>query len=149
MCSVHCDDFTVSGPCCSLDWFEVAMKNKYELTVGGRLGPGPNDDKEISVLNKIICWTPKGIQYEADPCQVEKLLREIELEGANGAVTPGQKILAHQVESEVELRSQNSPASARLHPALTTWPPTGLMFYMLLKKFVASCLSLQTWPWGR
>ena len=26
-----------------------------------------------------------------------------ELEGSNGAVTPGQKILSHQVESEVEL----------------------------------------------
>ena len=75
VCSVHGDNFTVSGHYSSLNWFEAAMKNKYELTVGGRLGPGPNDDKEISVLNRIIRWTPKGIQYEADPRQVEKLLR--------------------------------------------------------------------------
>ena len=88
VCSVR-GDFTVSGPCSSLDWFEAAMKNKYKLTVGGRLGPGPNNDKEISVLNRIIRWTPNGIQYEADPRQVQKPLREIELEGANGAVTPG------------------------------------------------------------
>ena len=54
-------------------------------------------------MNRIIRWTSRGIEYEADPRQVEKLLREIELEGANGAVTPGQKILSHQVESEVEL----------------------------------------------
>ena len=74
------------------------MKAKYELTVGGRLGPGPNDAKEVSVLNRIIRWTARGIEYEADPRQVEKLLVEIELEGANGAATPGQKILAHQVE---------------------------------------------------
>ena len=79
------------------------MKSKYELTVGRRVGPGPNDDKEDSVLNRIIRWTPKGIRYEADPRQVEKFIREIELEGATGAVTPGQKVLAHQVESEVEL----------------------------------------------
>ena len=51
VCSVHGDDFTVSGTCSSLDWFEAAMKNKYELAVGGRLGPGPDDDNEISVLN--------------------------------------------------------------------------------------------------
>ena len=75
------------------------MKEKYELTVGGRLGPGLSDTKEISVLNRIIRWTPRGIEYEADPQQVEKLLHEIELEGANGAVTPGVKILAHQVEN--------------------------------------------------
>ena len=53
------------------------MKSKYEFTVGGRLGPGPKDDKGISVLNRIIRWTPKGIQYEADPRQVEKPLQEI------------------------------------------------------------------------
>jgi len=79
------------------------MKSKYELTVGGRLGPGPSDAKEISMLNRIVRWTPRGIEYEADPRQVEKLLREIELEGANGAVTPGVKVLSHQVESENDL----------------------------------------------
>ena len=67
------------------------MKNKYELTVGGLLGPASNHDKEISVLNRIIRWTPKGIQYEADPRQVEKFLREIGLEGASGAVTPDRR----------------------------------------------------------
>ena len=71
MATVHGDDFTVSGPCSSLDWAEEAMKGKYELTVGDRLGPGPSDDKEISVLNRIIRLTPKGIQYEADPGRVE------------------------------------------------------------------------------
>ena len=36
------------------------MKSKYEDTVGGRCGPGLKDDKEISVLNRIIRWTPNG-----------------------------------------------------------------------------------------
>ena len=31
------------------------------------------------------------------------MLVEIELEGANGAATPGQKVLAHQIEAEEEL----------------------------------------------
>ena len=55
------------------------------------------------MLNRIVRWTPRGIEYEADPRQVEKLLREIELEGANGAVTTGVKVLSHQVESENDL----------------------------------------------
>ena len=43
--SVHGDDFTAAGPKRELDWFERAMRRKYELTVGGRLGPGDTDDK--------------------------------------------------------------------------------------------------------
>ena len=66
------------------------------------LGPVPSDAQEISTLNRIV-RSPRGIEYEADPRQVEKLLREIELEGANGAVTPGVKVLSHQVESENDL----------------------------------------------
>ena len=79
------------------------MKAKYELTVGGRLGLGPKDEKEISMLNHVVRWIPRGIEYKADPNQVKKLWRELELEGANGAVTPGVKILAHQVEDEADL----------------------------------------------
>ena len=52
------------------------------VTLGGRLGPGPKDSKEISMLNRIVRWTTRGIEYEANPRQVEKLLWEIELEGA-------------------------------------------------------------------
>ena len=52
--SVHGDDFTVSGPYSSLDWFEGVMKSKYELTVGGRLGPGPDDEKEMFGIQRDI-----------------------------------------------------------------------------------------------
>lgn len=54
MCSVQGDDFTVAGPCRSLDRFEAEMKAKYGLTVGGRLGPGSSRAKEVSVLNRIV-----------------------------------------------------------------------------------------------
>ena len=53
----------------------------------------------------MIRWTPQGIEYEADPRQVERLLEEMDLDGdgVKGLVTPGTKMLAHQVESETEL----------------------------------------------
>ena len=81
------------------------MKTNYELTVGGRLGPGHGDDKEATVLNRVIRWTPQGLEYEADPRQVEKLLQELELdgEGVKGVVTPGLRALAHQMRDEVQL----------------------------------------------
>ena len=73
--SVHRDDFTASGPKNQLDWFEGMMRERYELTVGGRLGRGPSDDKEATVLNRVIRWTDSGIEYEADPRQVEATAR--------------------------------------------------------------------------
>ena len=77
--SVHGDDFTATGPKRQLDWFEEMMRKHYELTVGGRLGPGPEDGREATVLNRVIRWTDKGIEYEADPRQVERFLEELEL----------------------------------------------------------------------
>ena len=63
--SVHGDDFTSTGPKCQLDWFEDELEKKYELKKGGRLGPSPKDAKELTILNRVIRWTEKGIEYEA------------------------------------------------------------------------------------
>jgi hypothetical protein len=100
--SVHGDDFTVAGPKDQLDWFEKSMRGRYELTVGGRLGPGAKDDKEATVLNRVVRWTEAGLTYEADPRQAEKLMEELELagEGVKGVVTPGVKTTAQQIETE-------------------------------------------------
>ena len=43
MVSVHGDDFTCSGARPDLQWLETALREKYELTVGARLGPGGED----------------------------------------------------------------------------------------------------------
>ena len=59
--SVHGDDFTAVGSKPQLDWFEKTLRAQYELTVRGRLGPGTKDDKEGTVLNRVILWTPTGI----------------------------------------------------------------------------------------
>ena len=49
-CSVHRDDFTAAGPKPELDSCEATLKKSYELTVGGRFGPGPTDDTETIVF---------------------------------------------------------------------------------------------------
>ena len=73
--------------------------------MGGRFGPGPTDDKETIVLGRVIRWTDTSIEYEADPGQVENLISELQLEGevVKGVVTPGVKVLSHQVQSETAL----------------------------------------------
>ena len=101
--AVHGDDFTAVGPCHQLDWYEAALESKYEFKKGGRLGPGAQDDKEASCLNRIIRWRPVGLEYEADPRQIEKLIEELELDGANSCVTPGLKQLPDQIDNDQPL----------------------------------------------
>ena len=96
VCTVHGEDFTAVAPCMQLDWYEAALEKKYELKKGWRLGPGPDDAREATCLNRVITWCADGLEYEADPRQVEKLVEELELDGANSCVTPGDKALPEQ-----------------------------------------------------
>ena len=82
---------------------EAGLRAKYELTVGARLGPGKDDDHEGVVLNRIVRWTSRGLEYEADPRQAERLIEDAKLEGANKVTTPGVKPLVHQLEAEQPL----------------------------------------------
>ena len=52
------------------------MEFRYEFMELARLGPGPNDDKEVKILNRIIRWTASGVEYEADPRQIEKVVAD-------------------------------------------------------------------------
>ena len=43
------------------------MESWFEIKVRAILGPGDKDDKEVVILGRRVRWTPKGIEYEADP----------------------------------------------------------------------------------
>ena len=45
----------------------------------------------MTILNRCIEWTPKGIMYEADPRNVEILIKQMNLEETKPAVSPGTK----------------------------------------------------------
>ncbi len=109
-CTVHGDDFTTVGGKESLDWFEAQLQHHYECTIGPRLGPGAEDAKECTILNRIIRWTAQGVEYEADPRQAEALLHECGLQGANTVATPGVKESSAQI-------AEDQPLEERLHTA--------------------------------
>ena len=72
-----------------LDLFENQLEAKYESKKGGRLGPGPNVTKELTILNRVIRLTDRGIEYEADPRRGERLLEVLGLDGGcKSIVTP-------------------------------------------------------------
>ena len=65
-CSIHGDDFTSMGAKVELDWVEGKLEGKYELRKGGQLGPGADDAKELTVLNRVLRYTEQGF-CRADP----------------------------------------------------------------------------------
>ena len=97
---VYGDDFTATATHEDLNWYETLLAKHYAHTIGARLGPGPKDQKEARVLNRIVRWTEDGICYAADPRQVEKVILELQLEGANSVATPGVKIPMSETESD-------------------------------------------------
>ncbi len=102
-CSVYGDDLTTVGPKSSLDWFRAQLEKHYELTESARLGPGAEDDREARILNRVVRWTDAGLEYEADPRQCERLVRDMKLEGCKSLSTPGVKVTTQQVAEDVEL----------------------------------------------
>ena len=105
VCTVYGDDFTAVGPKSSLDWYEAQLRGLDELKTGGRLGPGPVDDREATFLNRVIRWADTGLEYEVDPRQAENFIEELELDGEGGThtVTSGIKALPAQVAEDTPL----------------------------------------------
>ena len=55
------------------------------------------------MLNRIVRWTKKGIEYEADPRQAEQLVRDLDMTGSRSVGTPGVKATAEQIGADKEL----------------------------------------------
>ena len=75
---VHGDDFTLLGSDENLNWFKEETMNRFEVKVRGRLGPGPTDAKAISILNRIVEWTNKGLWYEVDQRHAEICVEDLD-----------------------------------------------------------------------
>ena len=66
---------------------------KFEIKVRGRIGPKPNDEKSIRLLNRVFEWTPEGILVEADQRHAELIVRDMSLNAeSKGVSTPGIKV---------------------------------------------------------
>ena len=59
--AIHGDDFTILGSEEDLDWFQKQIKERFEVKVRGRIGPGRKDEKSIRLLNRVFEWTAEGI----------------------------------------------------------------------------------------
>lgn len=109
--SVHGDDFVTAGTKAALDWFKMELTKKYEFKEAARLGPGPQDDKQGRILNRVVTWIENGLTYGADPRQAQKLIQELGLETEKGT-TP--------------VRSVTTPCPEAHAAANRHWPAAAL-----------------------
>ena len=87
---VNADDFTALGYNTQLDWLKDQLSAEWTIKHRGRVGPGPNDDKTITILNRILEWTHEGIRYEAACRHVQFLLESLAIESnSKTLITPG------------------------------------------------------------
>ena len=88
---VHGDDFVITGRDPQVQWVRERLAEKYPLEVRAILGPGPRDQKQAVVLNRVVSWTENGIEFRADDSHVEKMLTTMQMEQCNIVTVPGVK----------------------------------------------------------
>ena len=86
-CMVHGDDFISTGNDSSLKWMEEMLNKSFKIQAS-QIGPDAKDDKELKVLNRIIRYTNKGIEMEADLRHVALIVKQLGLDEAKPLSNP-------------------------------------------------------------
>jgi len=101
--AVHGDDFTFLGYPEDLDELEKHLKSWFDLKVRGRLGPDPEDDKDITILGRHLNWGPEGITIAADIKHAEAIKKYCGIDDNSKSLgNPGKKENAKEFFEEME-----------------------------------------------
>lgn len=89
---VHGDDFFTEGTPKELKQFDKDFKEHFEMKTE-ILGPDAESGevREVRFLNRVLTWNDQGISWEADPRHAEMVVKQLGLDGARVAATPGTK----------------------------------------------------------
>ena len=99
---VHGDDFTGVGAKAELEWLADQLAKHWTIDLQGILGPPsmPDVDHSTIILNRLVTWSDRGIELEADPRHVELLLEEVGCEGSKVATTLVKERIEEALHSE-------------------------------------------------
>ena len=81
-------DSFLSGQAEQLDWLERELAGAYEIQ-SQRIGRGKGREVEGKILNRIVRWTDRGYEIEADPRHAELVLQQLKLTLAKPLSSPG------------------------------------------------------------
>ena len=86
--TVHGDDFTATGPMDSLQWLEEGLAAAWEVK-SEYLGPSSEGCKtEVRVLNRLLRWSAKGVEYEPDQRHADLVIEQAEIANYKPVATP-------------------------------------------------------------
>lgn len=69
-----------------------ALATMYIVKMRRLLGPRKSDAKEVVVLNRVLTWDGDEVRYEAYPRHAEVMFRDLGLDEAKHAATPGANV---------------------------------------------------------
>ena len=102
-CVVHGDDFTFLAPRKEKDNIVNSMSAWYDIKVRAVVGNELGEQKEITILNRMLRWSPGEITLEADPVHAQRIVEEMGLEvGSKGLDAPTVKDKAEDPEEQAE-----------------------------------------------
>ena len=103
-CVCHGDDFTLVGEEVDLKWISEEMAKWFEIKVRAVLGPEEKDDKEVVILGRMVRWTSRGIEFEADPRHRRVLAEYFGFtEASTAAAFNGDKEKKEEAEDDMEM----------------------------------------------
>ena len=65
--AVHGGDFTICGVEGDFWWLKKEIQSCFEIKVWAVLGKEKEQDKEDTILGRVVSWTDEVIAFEADP----------------------------------------------------------------------------------
>ena len=84
--AVHGDDFVATGLAPQLTWLAEYLTSCFDIKVRATLGPEQLDDKEVTMLGRLVRWTGVGLEMEADPKHRRLVLEGVGLSAESKAL---------------------------------------------------------------
>ena len=88
---VHGDDFASVAEARELSWLGKKLEGRFKIKTQV-IGGGREAAKEGRLLNRVLRYTEEGWEYEPDQRHAELMVKELGLEEAKSAATPGEKL---------------------------------------------------------
>ena len=107
--AVHGDDYASAGPKEGILKLKKALEDKLDIRNTHILGHEPGDEVEGKVLNRVVRAGKHGWELEADPRHAELLIKQFDMEGTKGVVSPG----SDQGEAESEEEDNDAITSKK------------------------------------
>ena len=122
---VHGDDFVASGSRGDIDEFRQALRRRFTVKdkiVGPRIDRG--DVNETRILNRIVRWTHRGWEYEADQRHADLIVEGMGMTSAKSVKTPGEDSPTWKLEEEEEVLSSSQATRYRMMAARANYLST-------------------------